>query len=93
MPEEESHIEKEILEWARNYARKHRLLLNPDEKKLDVVIRGLARNERRFGARYCPCRLRSGDPEKDKDIICPCIYHEEELDREGHCHCNLYYRE
>jgi len=90
MPEDE--LESEILDWARKYAQKQHCTLNPDNKKLDIVIRGLARNERKFGERYCPCRLRSGDPEKDKDIICPCIFHEDEIESDGSCHCNLYFR-
>ena len=36
--------------------------------------------------------VRSGDKEKDKAIICPCIYHEDEIAKDGHCHCQLYYR-
>ena len=31
-----------------------------------------------------------GDAEKDKKIICPCVYHIEEIDREGECHCQLF---
>jgi len=82
--------EQEILKWARDYATAHGWRLNPDEKKLDIVVRGLARNLGKFGEKYCPCRLRSGDKEKDKDIICPCIYHKGEIESEGRCHCNLY---
>jgi len=67
-------------------------VLNPDTKVLDTVIRGLARNERKFGERYCPCRLRSRDVKKDRAIICPCIYHRDEIAKDGHCHCQFYYR-
>jgi len=56
--------EEEILEWAKQYAAKHHVMLNKDEKKLELVIRGLARNKRKFGEAYCPCRLRTGDKEK-----------------------------
>ncbi len=67
-------------------------MLNSDKKVLDTVIRGLARNEKKFGERYCPCRLRSGDKKKDRAIICPCIYHKDEITKDGHCHCQFYYR-
>ena len=77
---------------AEEYARKNGWVLNPDNEILDRVIRGLARNEAKFGERYCPCRLRSGDKEKDRAIICPCIYHLDEIAKDGHCHCLLYYR-
>ncbi len=85
--------EDEVLHWAEEYARENGWILNPDRKTLEAVVRGLARNEERFGARYCPCRLRSGDPDRDRAIICPCAYHRDEIEREGHCHCRLYYRE
>lgn len=84
--------EDEVLRWAAEYAREHGWVLNPDGRVLAIVVSGLARNEKRFGARYCPCRIRSGDEERDRAIICPCIYHRDEIERDGHCHCRLYYR-
>ena len=85
--------EEEILAWAKKYAAEHGFRVNPDEKQLATVIRGLARNKAKHGEVYCPCRLKSGDPEKDKNIICPCVFHEDEIAKEGSCHCNLYFRE
>jgi ferredoxin-thioredoxin reductase catalytic chain len=84
--------EEAVHQWAKKFAHKHGFILNPDEKRLETVIRGLVRNKSRFGALYCPCRIRSGDPETDKKIICPCVYHKDEIDKEGSCHCNLYFR-
>ena len=84
--------EDDVLEWAEKYARENGWILNPDRKTLAAVVHELARNENRFGARYCPCRLRSGDEEKDRAIICPCIHHRDEIEKDGHCHCRLYYR-
>ena len=84
-------IEEEIKTWAEGYAKSNGWTLHPDEKQRNAVIRGLARNSERYGERYCPCRIRSGDPDKDKAIICPCIYHKDELDQAGHCTCNLFY--
>lgn len=90
MTEDES-IE-DMRTWARKYAKERGWVLNPEEKQLNTVLRGLARNRERFGEQYCPCRLRSGDAEKDAIIICPCIYHEEEIEETGKCHCNLFFR-
>jgi len=67
-------------------------VLNRDETQLSAVIRGLARNLTRHGERYCPCRLRSGKPEEDQKIICPCIYHQDEIADDGSCHCNLFFK-
>jgi ferredoxin-thioredoxin reductase catalytic chain len=92
MTEEEEALYQEILSWVRKYAEEKGLALNMDDRQLTAVIRGLVRNRLKHGERYCPCRIRSGDPEKDRLIICPCSYHEEEIAGEGHCHCNLFFR-
>ncbi len=83
---------EQIRAWAKKYAKERGWVLNTDERQLNTVLRGLARNKERLGEQYCPCRLRSGDPEKDRIIICPCIYHEEEIAKEGKCHCNLFFK-
>jgi ferredoxin-thioredoxin reductase catalytic subunit len=72
------------------HARKTGYRLNPDPKVVDSLITALAKRAERFGQPYCPCRVATGDPEKDKAIICPCIYHVEEIARQGICHCHLF---
>ena len=89
---EEISSEEEMLKWAKAYAQKQGFLLNADEKQLNIVIKGLVRNKSKFGRPYCPCRLRSGDEEKDRIIECPCIYHKDEIAKNGQCHCNLYFK-
>jgi ferredoxin-thioredoxin reductase catalytic subunit len=88
-----SEEEADMLKWATAYAHKHGWSLNADEKTLATVIKGLVRNKMKFGHPYCPCRLRSGDEEKDRAIECPCVYHQEEVASMGHCHCHLYFKE
>lgn len=89
---EEKTAEADMLKWAKGYAHRHHLVLNPDEKQLATVIRGLVRNKAKFGHQYCPCRLRSGDEEKDHAIECPCVYHKDEIANDGSCHCKLYFK-
>ena len=91
MTKEEEALYQEILSWVRKYAEEKGLVLNKDDRQLTAVIRGLVRNRLKHGERYCPCRIRSGDPEKDRLLICPCAYHENEIEGEGHCHCNLFF--
>ena len=91
MTVEEEDLYNEILSWVREYAKEKGLALNTDDRQFTAVIRGLVRNRLKHGERYCPCRIRSGDPEKDRLIICPCAYHEDEIEGEGHCHCNLFF--
>lgn len=88
----ETTSEDEVLAWVEAYARENGWMLNPDPTVLAAVIRGLARNETRFGVRYCPYHLRSGDDEKDRAIIRPWVYHRDEIERDGHCRCRLYYK-
>jgi ferredoxin-thioredoxin reductase catalytic subunit len=92
MTAEEKKLTREIRSWIRTYAREKGLAINPDDRQFNAVVRGLVRNRLRHGERYCPCRIRSGDPERDRLIICPCTHHEREIAAEGHCHCNLFFR-
>src|SRR5574337_599867 len=84
--QEEAKMRKMIADYVAHSPYK----LNPDTKIVDRVVKGLVMRKIKFGHAYCPCRLVSGDPEKDKKIICPCVYHIEEIERDGECHCNLF---
>lgn len=67
--------------------------LNKDEDTLSGLLGGLIRNKERYGYMSCPCRLATGDHEKDKDIICPCVYREPDVAEFGSCYCGLYVSE
>jgi ferredoxin-thioredoxin reductase catalytic subunit len=64
--------------------------LNPDAEFTKNLIRGLLKNEQRYGYRACPCRLASGKKEDDTDIICPCDYRDPDLNDFDACYCALY---
>ena len=63
---------------------------NRDRERTFELLEGLLINRERFGYMCCPCRLASGDREWDRDIICPCIYREQDVKEYGSCYCNLY---
>ena len=63
---------------------------NPDVEFTRNLIRGLLKNQQRYGYRACPCRLASGKREDDLDIICPCDYRDPDLTDFGACYCALY---
>jgi ferredoxin-thioredoxin reductase catalytic chain len=63
---------------------------NRDREKVNDLLAGLLVNRDRYGYMCCPCRLASGDREKDRDIICPCVYREADVREYGSCYCNLY---
>jgi len=86
---EEEKIEKLIKE-SEEYARKNGFKLNPDKEIVRRLIRGLLENEKKYGARYCPCRRITGNPEEDKPKICPCQFMQKETEEQGRCLCGLF---
>jgi len=82
---------KELLKKMGAYADKAGYKLNPDTKPLEGVINGLLRNKKFKGDIYCPCRVITGNKEEDKKIVCPCIYHQGEIELQGHCKCTLFW--
>ena len=64
--------------------------LNPDVEFTKELINGLIVNEKRYGYQACPCRLSSGEKEKDLDIICPCDYRDSDVEEYRCCYCALY---
>jgi len=67
--------------------------LHPDVAFTKDLIRGLLKNEARYGYGVCPCRLAGGSKEADLDIICPCDYRDPDLSEYGSCYCALYVSE
>lgn len=63
---------------------------NHDSEQADSVLEELLANRERYGYMACPCRLANGDKEKDKDILCPCIYRKDDVALYGACFCGLY---
>jgi ferredoxin-thioredoxin reductase catalytic chain len=65
-------------------------LFNKDRERVFDLLEALIINRNRYGYMCCPCRLASGDKEKDRDIICPCVYRAADVEEFGSCYCNLY---
>ena len=63
---------------------------NNDRARVFDLLEALLLNKSRYGYMCCPCRLASGDKEKDRDIICPCVYRVADVEEFGSCYCNLY---
>lgn len=81
---------EKLYEIFQKYAQSKGIELNKDKQFVFELIKGLLKNEERYGYRSCPCRLASGDKEKDRDIICPCIYSGDDIKEYGRCYCGLY---
>jgi len=85
----EDEIEK-LYQNLKTHAEASGYHLNPDIQFTKDILQGLLRNEKKFGYQSCPCRLGSGDKNKDWDIICPCIYRDPDLNDYDSCYCALY---
>ena len=91
MPEKDLEEQtKDLLKNLAEYAQKNGFRLNPNEKIAEGVARALLIREKSFGEKYCPCRKMANDKKADKKIIFPCGYHLKELEKNGHCYCNLF---
>ena len=63
---------------------------NKDKARVLELLEALLLNKKRYGYMACPCRLATGDREKDRDIFCPCEYRQSDVQDYGSCYCNLY---
>jgi len=88
---DDKKVEK-LIESYKKYAKDNGFKLNPNQEVIERLVRGLLANEEKYGARYCPCRRVTGNPEEDKGKICPCQWHREEIERDGHCFCGLFFK-
>ena len=87
MPENE--VQK-LYETLKRLQEPRGYFFNTDTTMTTEVLTGLLKNKARYDYMSCPCRLASGDREKDKDILCPCAYREADVREYGSCYCNLY---
>ncbi|MDR3042650.1 MAG: ferredoxin:thioredoxin reductase [Desulfovibrio sp.] len=63
---------------------------NKDMEMTMPLLESLLVNKQRYGYMACPCRLALGEFEKDRDIVCPCVYREDDVKEFGACFCGLY---
>jgi len=85
-----SQLKEMIALWNR-FAGKKDFELNPDKNHVGMVFKGLTLNEKKYGLKLCPCRLRDGTKETDLRLICPCSFKEQEIwAKEGRCWCGLF---
>lgn len=86
----ENKTTEQMIKWFDNYAKENGFKLNPDNKIVEGLMKGLLENEKKHGKKYCPCRRVVGKPEEDDLKVCPCHWHKEEIKRDGHCLCLLF---
>jgi len=81
----------ELKELFDDFCKNKKFMLNPDKEIVDRLLDGVLDNENKSGLKYCPCRLTSGDFEKDLGLICPCNFfvHDTWSSKEM-CLCGLF---
>jgi len=79
----------------RNYQRLRKIagdkgyIFNPNRDWVEQTIRLMTGNMKERGEYYCPCKQHHPiDPESD--VVCPCPTLDDEVGRDGHCHCRLF---
>jgi ferredoxin-thioredoxin reductase catalytic chain len=82
--------EEQLYETLRKIQEPKGYYFNTQKERVLELLQALLLNKSRYGYMSCPCRLASGDREKDKDILCPCVYRGPDVEAYGSCYCNLY---
>ena len=81
---------QQLYEMLKKVQEPKGYFFNNDMEKVYELLDGLLVNKERYGYMACPCRLASGNREKDRDIICPCEYRAPDVKEFGTCYCSLY---
>ncbi len=81
---------KQLYENLKKVQEAKGYFFSNDKQRVFELMDALLANKQRYGYMACPCRLASGDREADKDIFCPCVYREPDVNEFGSCYCNLY---
>lgn len=82
---------EEVLKVWERFTKDNDFVLNPDRKHVDLIADGILENEKKYGLKLCPCRLRDGTKERDLELICPCNFKSQDIWREkSRCWCGLF---
>lgn len=81
---------KQLFETLRKIQEAKGYHFNADMEHTMALMESLLTNKETYGYMACPCRLANGEIEADRDIICPCVYREPDLEEYDACYCGLY---
>ena len=81
----------QLMKIWQDFSAKNEFMLNPENKIVDGVAEGVLQNEKEYGLKLCPCRLRDGTYERDMELICPCNFKiHSTWQTQGRCWCGLF---
>ncbi len=81
---------EQLYERLRKVQEPKGYYFNKEKVGVLELLEALLTNKERYGYMACPCRLAADDRESDRDILCPCVYREPDVEEYGSCYCNLY---
>jgi len=81
----------ENLSRIKKIAEQRNYVLNPDQERVRKVVGLMTMNNNDFGEYYCPCK-QSHPLNPEKDMLCPCPEITDEMMKDGHCFCRLFYK-
>ncbi|ABB39534.1 ferredoxin thioredoxin reductase beta chain [Oleidesulfovibrio alaskensis G20] len=79
-----------LYEMLKKFQEPKGFYFNADMGMTMPLLESLLQTKERYGYMACPCRLALGEYEADRDIICPCVYREPDMEEYGACFCGLY---
>lgn len=68
-------------------ATEHGWSLNPNPNQVIALIKAENMLQEKFGHYYCPCKIK-----RIPENVCPCQDAQAEIDRDGHCHCKMFFK-
>ena len=68
-----------LLKKLQQHAQKNGFHLNPNKEIVKTLIHALIKRKTKDGEYYCPCRIITGNKNDDKNIICPCSNHKDDI--------------
>ena len=83
----------QLLTVWESFAEKNDFRLNPEKWVVETVAEGVLENEKNYGLKLCPCRLRDDTRQRDLELICPCNFKIQDVwENDGRCWCGLFVR-
>ncbi|MHB8761933.1 MAG: Rieske 2Fe-2S domain-containing protein [Coriobacteriia bacterium] len=83
----------DLKEYMEPFAASLGYRFNTETEFVDEVLASEIEILAESGDVYCPCRIRTGDPKQDVEIICPCIpFYRDQFAAIRKCWCGLFIR-
>lgn len=81
---------RRVRKFVATYVAKGKYELYPEVEVVENVVQGLADNLVAHGRMYCPCADVDDSKTKGSDMVCPCMPHHADIERQGYCDCALF---